>query len=114
MFAVIALTAPPLGPLLAMVAIASLLATIFGPANRSAVPAFVSGERNLTSANAWMGAAHNLQLVVGPLLGGLFVDSLGLRGALGPTPSPFLVPRCCCSACRRYLPGTKPGDRVVS
>jgi MFS family permease len=80
-FAVIALARPPVAPVIAMVAVASLLATIFGPANRSAVPAFVSEEQDLTSANAWMGTALNLQLVVGPLVGGLLADSLGLQGA---------------------------------
>lgn len=41
-FAVIVMARPPLAPVIAMVAVASLLATLFGPANRSAVPAFVS------------------------------------------------------------------------
>lgn len=90
-FALIALARPPLGPLIALVAVASSLATIFGPASRSVMPALVSEEKDLTSANAWMGTALNLQLVLGPLLGGLLVDSLGLQGALAADVLTFLA-----------------------
>jgi MFS family permease len=89
-FGLIAVARPPVAPVIVMVAVASLLATLFGPANRSAVPAFVSEEQDLTSANAWMGTALNLQLVVGPLAGGLLADWLGLQGALGANAMTFL------------------------
>ena len=81
---------PTLPGLLALVATASILDAIFMPAGRSAVPVLVD-EEDLLSANAWLGTALNMQVAVGPLLGGLFVATLGVRGALWADGASFLL-----------------------
>ncbi len=89
-FAVAASLLPALPGLLLLVATSSILDTIFGPAGRSAIPALVD-EDDLLSANAWLGTALNMQVAIGPLLGGLFVATLGIRGALVADAASFLV-----------------------
>jgi MFS family permease len=89
-FGVAAWLLPPLSGLLALVASASFLDTLFVPAGRSAIPAMVD-EEDLLSANAWMGTALNMQVAIGPLLGGLFVATLGTRGALAADAASFLL-----------------------
>ena len=89
-FAVAASLLPALPGLLLLVATSSTLDTIFGPAGRSAIPALVD-EDDLLSANAWLGTALNMQVAIGPLLGGLFVATLGIRGALIADAASFLV-----------------------
>lgn len=79
-FALIGASTPSLTILLPLVALAALLATAFGPANRSAVPLLVAKE-DLVPANAWLGTALNLQLVVGPLVAGVVVSAVGLAPA---------------------------------
>jgi MFS family permease len=78
--ALVALLLPPLPLLLALVAISGLLATLFTPAGRSAVPSLVAAG-DLTAANALLGTALNLQVVAGPALGGLLVVAAGPRAA---------------------------------
>lgn len=89
-FAVAAWMLPALAALLVLVATSSMLDTVFGPAGRSAIPALVE-EGNLLSANAWLGTALNMQVAIGPLLGGLFVATLGVRGALAADSASFLL-----------------------
>jgi MFS family permease len=78
--ALIALLLPPLPLLLALVAISGLLATLFTPAGRGAVPSLVAAG-DLTGANALLGTSLNLQVVAGPALGGLLVAVAGPRAA---------------------------------
>jgi MFS family permease len=75
----VALFLPPLPVLLALIAAAAVLSTLFFPAGRSAVPALVSAE-DLAPANALLGSALNLAITLGPLLGALAF--VGIRGAL--------------------------------
>ncbi len=89
-FAVAAWLLPGLLGLIVLVATSSLLDTIFGPAGRSAIPALVD-EDDLLPANAWLGTALNMQVAIGPLLGGLFVATLGIRGALVADAASFLL-----------------------
>jgi MFS family permease len=89
-FATAAWMLPTLPGLLALVATASILDTMFMPAGRSAVPVLVH-EEDLLSANAWLGTALNMQVAIGPLLGGLFVATLGVRGALWADAASFLL-----------------------
>lgn len=81
---------PALAGLLVLVATSSMLDTVFGPAGRSAIPALVE-EGDLLSANAWLGTALNMQVAIGSLLGGLFVATLGVRGALAADSASFLL-----------------------
>ncbi len=89
-FAVAAWLLPGLLGLIVLVATSSILDTIFGPAGRSAIPALVD-EDDLLPANAWLGTALNMQVAIGPLLGGLFVATLGIRGALVADAASFLL-----------------------
>jgi MFS family permease len=89
-FAAIAWTVPPFPVLLVLVAITATLDTLFAPAGRSALPALVPPEQ-LLRANAWIGTSLNIQVTAGPLLGGLLVTWLGVRGALGANALSFVL-----------------------
>jgi MFS family permease len=89
-FLAIAGFVPPFPVLLAMVAAAATLDTLFAPAGRSALPALVRPEQ-LLRANAWIGTSLNIQVAVGPVLGGLLVTWLGVRGALAANALSFVV-----------------------
>jgi MFS family permease len=90
LYGVMAAVLPPFPVLLALVAAASLLATVFAPAGRSVVPALVApGE--LVRANAWMGMALTLQGTIGPAVGGLLIAGAGVRGALWGNALSFAV-----------------------
>lgn len=80
-YAAIAAFLPPFPVLLALVALGSVLDALFSPAGRSSVPTLVATD-DLRAANAWLGTAMNMQVVVGPLLGGLATEALGFRAAL--------------------------------
>jgi MFS family permease len=80
-FVAVAWWLPPFSVLLVLVVGAAILDTTFGPASGSAVPALV-GPLDLRQANAWLGTSLNLQVAVGPLLGGLLVSTFGVRWAL--------------------------------
>lgn len=88
--AVIAITLPPFPVVLVLVAAMSGLVTLFTPAGRSAVPALVAPEQRM-SANALLGMAHNLDLALGGLLGGVLVAAVGVRGALLVDAGSFVV-----------------------
>jgi MFS family permease len=72
---------PPFPVLLTLVTAKAALETLFAPAGRSAVPALVRPEQ-LIRANAWIGTSLNIQVAVGPVLGGVLVALFGVRGAL--------------------------------
>src|SRR4051794_301261 len=90
LFAVVAAWVPPFPVLVAAVAAASLVDTVFIPAGRSALPDFVA-DPDLPTANAWTGMALNLQVVVGPVLGAALFAAGGLRWALGVDAVSFLA-----------------------
>lgn len=89
-FIVIALLAPGFAVLLGLVASSALLATVFAPTSHSIVPALVRSD-DLMGANTWLGFVFNLQIAVGPVLGGLLFVHLGLRGALLVDAATFLA-----------------------
>lgn len=85
----IALTLPPFPALLVLVAGVGWLATLFAPAGNSAVVTLVPESERL-AANALLSLAFNLQVAVGPALGGLLVAGVGTRGALAFDAATFL------------------------
>jgi MFS family permease len=109
-FGIAAWLLPPLPGLLVLVATASTLDTVFAPAGRSAVPVLVD-ERDLLSANAWLGTALNLQVAIGPLLGGLFVATLGVRGALAADAVSFVVSALVLVGVPKLPPGRSRSER---
>lgn len=80
-YGAIAIFLPPFPVLLALVALASVFDTLFSPAARSVVPALVERD-DLRPANAWLGTSVNLQVVLGPLLGGVLSEAVGVRAAI--------------------------------
>jgi MFS family permease len=89
-FAVIAITTPSLPILLVLAGASSCIDTLFAPAGRSALPALVARD-DLLRANALLATSFNLQLALGPMVGGAIVLALGPSGALGANTASFLV-----------------------
>jgi MFS family permease len=89
-FGAIALFSPSFPVLLALAAASSCCDTLFAPAGRSALPAIV-GREELLEANAWLGTSFNLQLALGPMLGGALVAGLGTGGAFAANTVSFLL-----------------------
>lgn len=90
LLAIAAVRLPPFSLLLMIVAGNALLATLFAPAGRGALPLLVS-PADLPTANALLGSALNVGITLGPALGGLAVAGLGVRGALAVDALSFLV-----------------------
>jgi MFS family permease len=89
-FGLIASLSPSFPVLLVLAGASSCLETLFAPAGRSAMPAVV-GREDLLQANAWLGTSFNLQLALGPMLGGALVLALGTNGALTANTISFLL-----------------------
>jgi MFS family permease len=81
LYLTLALTRPSLPALLALIAGATTLATLFSPSGRSLLPRMV-GLPNIPAANAQLAIAVNIGLAAGPALGGLLLAWLGLTGTL--------------------------------
>jgi MFS family permease len=90
LFGAIAFWTPSLPILLVLAAASSCVDTLFSPAGRSALPALVARE-DLLQANAWLGTSFNLQLALGPMIGGVIVLALGPGGALAVNTASFLL-----------------------
>ncbi len=110
-FAVAAAVVPPFPVILILVAVASVLATLFRPAGMSAVPRLV-GRKDLLAANAWMGMALNLQLALGPVVGGVLFETLGLRGSLALNAVTFLVSSALLTRLRLPAPALADGAKA--
>jgi MFS family permease len=89
-FATLAAVLPPLPVLIVLTAVSGCLTTAFTPAGRSAVPSLVP-ERDLGRANALLSTAFNLQVAVGPTIGGLAVQMGGARVAFALNALTFVV-----------------------
>lgn len=89
-FVVLAVVVPPLPVLVGLVLVSGGFATAFVPAGRSAVPSLVPAAA-LGRANALLGTAFNLQVAVGPTVGGLAVEFAGARVAFAINAVTFLV-----------------------
>jgi MFS family permease len=89
-FTLLAVLLPPLPVLVGLVLVSGGLATAFVPAGRSAVPALVP-QRRLGRANAMLSTAFNIQVAVGPTIGGLAVQFGGARVAFAVNALTFVV-----------------------
>lgn len=74
-FAAIA-TLPSFGVILGLTALTTVLQTSYAPARTAIVPNLVEPEE-LIEANALLGAASNLYVAIGPLVGGLLFAAVG-------------------------------------
>jgi MFS family permease len=98
-------TLPSFGLLIALVALATVLQTSYGPARTAIVPNLVEPEE-LIPANALLGVATNLYVAVGPLVGGLLFALMGASGGLLVNAATFLGS----AALTRLVPPTPPPD----
>src|ERR1700730_3574439 len=103
-FAGLAWWLPGFPILITTVVVASVLDTMFGPASNSLIPALVEGP-DLMQANAWVGSSLNLQVAIGPLLGGLLVTTLGVRAGLAANALSFAISAACLVGIPRTLRG---------
>jgi MFS family permease len=87
---VIALTLPSLPLLLALVALRALVAQVFLPAPRVAVPALVH-HRDLERANSSLGFGSNGSELLGPLAAAALLPIIGVRGVLLVDVATYLV-----------------------
>ena len=101
---------PSMAWLLVVMAAASTLDTLFAPAGRSAVPALVE-DADLVNANAWLGTALNLQVALGPLIGGALVAVIDVRGALAVDAGSFLLSALLLLGVPKLLPSIRRADR---
>jgi MFS family permease len=85
-----ALWLPALPMLLVLVALRAVVAQVFQPASRAAVPALVRPD-DLAGANAAIGFGTNVGEAVGPLAAAVVIPLLGIRGALLVDAASFLV-----------------------
>lgn len=90
LFGLIALLTPAYPLLLALVAAASALQTVFMPAGRASVPVLV-GPARLTQANAWLGTSVNIKVATGPLIGSVLLMTTGIRWALVANTASFAL-----------------------
>jgi MFS family permease len=90
LYGAIAAWLPPYAALLLLVAVASLLSRTFSAASKSAIPALVERDE-LMQANALINTVFNLQVALGPLLGGVLVAVSGSQLAVGIDAATFLV-----------------------
>jgi MFS family permease len=90
LFGAIAFWTPSLPILLVLAGASSCVDTLFSPAGRSALPALVARD-DLLQANAWLATSFNLQLALGPMIGGAIVLALGPGGALAANTATFLL-----------------------
>jgi MFS family permease len=88
--AIIALGLPALPMLLLLVGLRSLVAQIFQPASRTAVPLLVRAG-DLPGANAAVGFGTNVGEALGPLAAAVAIPLWGIRGALLVDVASFLV-----------------------
>jgi MFS family permease len=94
-----ALWLPALPTLLVLVALRAVVAQVFQPASRAAVPALVRSD-DLARANAGIGFGTNVGEAVGPLAAAVVIPLLGIRGALLVDAASFLVSTAMLAAMR--------------
>jgi MFS family permease len=89
-YALMAMTRPPLPVLLPLVFLGALLATFGSPAGKSAVSRLVPAGRR-SQANALLGLGVNLQIIAGPAVGGLLAGLSGVSVAFGVNAASFAI-----------------------
>jgi MFS family permease len=89
-YAIMAVIRPSLPALLPLVVLASLLATFGSPAGKSAVRRLVPAERR-SRANGLLSLAVNLQIIVGPAIGGTLAGISGVGVAFGVNAASFAI-----------------------
>jgi MFS family permease len=89
-YAALAIARPPLPALLPLVVLAALLQTFGTPAGKGAVRRLVP-EESRPQANALLSLAMNLQIILGPALGGVLAGLSGVSVAFGVNAASFAI-----------------------
>ena len=89
-YAALAITRPPLPALLPLVILAALLQTFGTPAGKGAVRRLVP-EQSRPQANALLSLGLNLQIILGPALGGVLAGLSGVSVAFGVNAASFAI-----------------------
>jgi len=89
-YGLIALLLPPYAGLLVLVAVATLLSRTFSAASKSSIPELVERDE-LMSANALINSVFNLQVAIGPALGGMLFALSGSQVAIAVDAVTFLA-----------------------
>jgi len=89
-YAALAITRPPLPVLLPLVILAALLQTFGTPAGKGAVRRLVP-EESRPQANALLSLGLNLQIILGPALGGVLAGLSGVSVAFGVNAVSFAI-----------------------
>ena len=112
-YAILALTRPPLPALLPLVVVACLLTAFGSPAGKSAVRRLVpAGHRG--QANALLTLAMNLQIVAGPAIGGVLAGIGGGPVAFGVNAASFAISALLLAGLGPLAPLDRPGQDVAS
>jgi len=111
-YAIMALTRPPLPALLPLVILASLLAAFGSPAGKSAVRRLVPDGRR-GQANALLALAMNLQIVAGPAIGGVLAGIGGVPIAFGVNAASFAISALLLAGLGPLAPLERPGQQAA-
>ncbi|MFO0775551.1 MAG: MFS transporter [Nitrospiraceae bacterium] len=72
----------------------AIVSMVFGPALASSVPLIVE-RTQLTSANAWLQGTANIGVLVGPIISGLGIATIGAQNVLYVDAATFLISALC-------------------
>ncbi len=72
----------------------AIVSMIFGPALASSVPSIVN-RNQLTSANAWLQGTANAGVLIGPIISGIGIATIGAHNVLYVDAATFLVSALC-------------------
>jgi len=82
-------------PVVVLSVAASIVSTVFGPAQGALLPSLVSTPEELTAANAVMNTVGSVGMFAGPALGGVLLAASGPTAVFGVTASAFLWSAMC-------------------
>ena len=92
--ALYAIDALTLEGLYCLVFLNAIVSMIFGPALASSVPSIVN-RNQLTSANAWLQGTANAGVLIGPIISGIGIATIGAHNVLYVDAATFLVSALC-------------------
>lgn len=92
--ALYAIDALTLEGLYGLVFLNAIVSMVFGPALASSVPSIVNRSQ-LTSANAWLQGTANAGVLIGPIISGIGIATIGAHNVLYVDAATFLVSALC-------------------
>ncbi len=92
--ALYAMDALTLEGLYCLVFLNAIVSMVFGPALASSVPLIVRRDQ-MTSANAWLQGTANVGVLIGPIISGLGIATIGAQNVLYVDAATFLISALC-------------------